>query len=777
MIRRSKVSTKVVILLVIILGVSLGPGTFTRANKQSPQETKKAARLESPSQEIQQAQTEKASIGGAIFSIPVGGEGINYKGGDVADTQTWGPASLRIAPDGTFLITDTVGNKVLRYRLMGAKINPIKVTGVTAITDVAVKGSEIFALDDAATEPTVYRLSADGVLQESLVLPPKLRAKGLSGLTLNEYGEVTAELGGGASAASLYEGGHEGKTLGGERLSTWAPNLGDKTSDPSTGFISIGDSKITVKVKNVLGGLSVLGTRPDGDFFVLVEELSDTHVLQVDQTVRKYSRDGSLLGMARVPLAERYTYVRNGVAVAPDGNVYALITRPDRADVIRLQFSRSLMPILPPAKLTPTVTRKPVVAETGSEQKSTALAALGCRSRDDMINMAWSYINNWTYLTNTNLNRSCKGRQKPSYLVNASEGWFSSVPYDWGGEDTPDEFNQHMAQGLAAGDLDDTAIEECSQGVDCSGFVSRCWGINAAQRLSTRGLPNASYPITLSQVQKGDIFNLYDEHVVMVESIVSNGVMTLEATAFNSYDRAVYIYNGWSRFNRYKFYKYKNACDAAPARPVVTSSLTLSTGSTASVGQYADAYFTITNRGSQSITLSKLLVGGRYNGTECCMDFSITYNVTLAPGESHYYYGWRYLDRAGTHSVFVAYQKTDGRWVTNVDTENGARKSMSLRVQQNARPILDGHWPNVSARWWDQTIYLYGERLRNTVYMYVVFPDGGGAFIYPPGQIFSRSYGRLGCKITFGDTGTYYLYAYTSDGGWSNAYPIHVWWW
>jgi len=56
---------------------------------------------------------------------------------------------------------------------------------------------------------------------------------------------------------------------------------------------------------------------------------------------------GELLGVARVPLAERYTYVQNGLAVGPDGCVYALLTHPERVEVVRLGFSTQLEPILP----------------------------------------------------------------------------------------------------------------------------------------------------------------------------------------------------------------------------------------------------------------------------------------------------------------------------------------------------------------------------------------------------------------------------------------------
>jgi hypothetical protein len=174
-----------------------------------------------------------------------------------------------------------------------------------------------------------------------------------------------------------------------------------------------------------------------------------------------------------------------------------------------------------------------------------------------------------------------------------------------------------------------------------------------------------------------------------------------------------------------------------------------------------------------------LLVGGRLNGDQSCSggcpDFSLAYNVTLSPGQSYSYSGSRYLDRAGTYSFFVAYQKTDGSWVTNVETEGGAVNALSITVQDNARPTLYGHSPSyIYASGYNQNVYLYGERLANTSAVYVQFPNGNGAYIYPSGQIFSRSYSQLGCRITFGGRGQYYLYAYTPEGGWTNAYPLWI---
>jgi hypothetical protein len=716
--------------------------------------------------------------GQIVFSIPLGDDGLHYEGGDKEETEVIGPASLRIAPDGTILITDTLAGRILKYSTQGKKTATFNVDGSHSVTDAVSDGYNLFVLDEAAAEPSVYRLSSEGQAQTRIALPNDLREKGLSGLWKSDDGEILAEVQGGSSVIGLDGSARDGKSVKGEHYTMKAPDLNDVSSDHSNGLILRNGEAVSVKVNNILGGMTLLGSGPQRDFFILVEELSNTHKLAVDQTVRHYNAAGKLIEVARVPLAERYTYVRNGVALAPDGNVYALVTRKDRVDVVRLQFKQSINSILPEAE-----TPNEQVAMIGKADKrrfahalaNTAMPQTSCaRTRDQMINTAWTYINNQTYLTVANLSGTCAGRLKPRYL-GTSAGYYNSVPYDWGGYDTVAQFNNYMGQGYQAGDLDTNGTESCSRGVDCSGFVSQAWGTS---RYTTSSLPNISTEISVSQLQRGDIINLAGSHVAMFASLSNGGVNTLEATAYNNYDRVVALWNGWSRFNGYRFYRYNSVCDSTASGPVVSSSLRLSSSGPYYVGQTLYGYFTITNRGTASITLSRLLIGGRLNGDQSCSggcpDFSSVSNITLSPGQSYSYSGSRYLDRSGNYSFFVSYQKTDGTWVTNVATENGTISALGITVQ-SAVPKLTGKSPTyIYASPYDQTVYFYGTALTKTDYMYVQFPSGGTAYIYPPTQIFSRTYDQLGCKIKFGVGGQYYVWTHTADGGWSNAYAVWV---
>jgi hypothetical protein len=129
---------------------------------------------------------------------------------------------------------------------------------------------------------------------------------------------------------------------------------------------------------------------------------------------------------------------------------------------------------------------------------------------------------------------------------------------------------------------------------------------------------------------------------------------------------------------------YQNTIDYRAAVPTVTSSLTISPAGSSSVGNTLTAQFTITNKGNVAITFTRLVVGGRLNGDNTCAggcpDFTFANNVTLNPGVSYSYSGTQLMSRAGSYNFYVAYQKTDGNWVTNVPADPGVANTASVTV-------------------------------------------------------------------------------------------------
>ena len=105
-------------------------------------------------------------------------------------------------------------------------------------------------------------------------------------------------------------------------------------------------------------------------------------------------------------------------------------------------------------------------------------------------------------------------------------GWWkpgktaTGMAYKWGGFDTPESFLAGLLEGKKAGDVantykvrnDNAAISHESVGIDCSGFISRCWGL--PQHVSTKDLPALCDPIAWDDLRTADII-LKPGHVLM----------------------------------------------------------------------------------------------------------------------------------------------------------------------------------------------------------------------------------------------------------------------
>ena len=94
------------------------------------------------------------------------------------------------------------------------------------------------------------------------------------------------------------------------------------------------------------------------------------------------------------------------------------------------------------------------------------------------------------------------------------------VPYKWGGWSTPEEFLAGIEGGSWAGhwpaDPSDPRTTSRAVGVDCSGFVSRCWGL--AYKHSTRSLGPLCLTIEWDALRPGDLLTSFDGHAILFES-------------------------------------------------------------------------------------------------------------------------------------------------------------------------------------------------------------------------------------------------------------------
>ena len=116
-----------------------------------------------------------------------------------------------------------------------------------------------------------------------------------------------------------------------------------------------------------------------------------------------------------------------------------------------------------------------------------------------------------------------------------ANGWWipgktmHGMPYQWGGFDTPKDFLRSLEKGQFVGDistaskriLGDAGTSKMACGIDCSGFVSRCWRLD--RPYSTKELPSISVKLkSILQLQPGDIM-LNNQHVLIFKEWSQNG--------------------------------------------------------------------------------------------------------------------------------------------------------------------------------------------------------------------------------------------------------------
>jgi hypothetical protein len=161
-------------------------------------------------------------------------------------------------------------------------------------------------------------------------------------------------------------------------------------------------------------------------------------------------------------------------------------------------------------------------------------------SRTQIINNAIPYTTfSWT-ASSCNLwnGTSCGGRNVYAANNGGTKSWVRvgtnvSMPYCWGGFSSQSQHTTAMSNCKSAGDICSTAGGSCSSqgssgaglscasGLDCSGLVSRAWGLTSHK--GTGELPGLSTSIGITDMQPGDIFNDVGNHTRLLQTNYGNG--------------------------------------------------------------------------------------------------------------------------------------------------------------------------------------------------------------------------------------------------------------
>ena len=300
-----------------------------------------------------------------------------------------------------------------------------------------------------------------------------------------------------------------------------------------------------------------------GRLYVLWSEfVSANPNIVVRAFVGRYGLDGRLVGVAEVPLSDMDYVPDEYATVTLAGELRVMV--PTRSGIEIRTIPMREIPAVSPRSATRMV--QPSLLKALQSEKGRALkvetqiggstdkleqrnelplrgrAAPKPITRAKVLELAREFVTKEWTLEDKNYQRPgtssvCAKEERqywerPSWLREDLVGKkVTRIPYKWGGFDSPAVYVQRLSQGNLAGSVctcRDSSHNDCTvsvaTGVDCSGFVSRAWGLPTKE--GTSSLPGVSTNIRrwerdLGLVKAGDALNKSGNHVRLVVEVVT----------------------------------------------------------------------------------------------------------------------------------------------------------------------------------------------------------------------------------------------------------------
>ena len=181
-------------------------------------------------------------------------------------------------------------------------------------------------------------------------------------------------------------------------------------------------------------------------------------------------------------------------------------------------------------------------------------------TRDEVMVQARAHAYHPWRCTAANTTASCSASYQSLY----TPGDYIGLPYDWGGHISLFEFDQEIAAGAGAGS-GISQLLDCTVGLDCSGYVTKCW---ESGHYGTSTLQGISSLIDQSELLPGDVFNQPNYHVILFSHELANG----DPILYEALPPNVHInpWGGWAYTSNYDPRRYDGITGTTAGTPVGT---------------------------------------------------------------------------------------------------------------------------------------------------------------------------------------------------------------
>ncbi len=439
--------------------------------------------------------------------------------------------------------------------------------------------------------------------------------------------------------------------------------------------------------QNNLASVRFLGSDAQGHLFINFELFLQQAPLRIRREVGVFSPQGKRLITLHVPV-NSYTTIFRDTYVCSNGRLYQMISTQQGLEIIYWQLVSHYNAAKPPVIEYPQRFQKQrhynqliQPHEARSLCKTAAFEDYPQVLPQDALNTADSYVQLlWTAaadnLTNgVVIDEYGYSVETPEWIV---VGQNQKVPYKWGGFENLELFNNGIDILKYAGDkyTDKCCGTASAVGVDCSGFVSRCW--NLPKHYSTSMMDDG---LTLAygsweELEPADAVHKVGHVRLFVQH---NGDGSLQVAEASGKDWRV----------SYRDYYYSDLTDYTPRyyvnRQGAPSNIPQPRLDFVTVSQSASLNWSVA--GQENIDVLHLYAsndGVNWNAAVSLQDTLSAYSETLADGQARYY---------RMTSVSSADGQTEGELSDTYGVYRNDSKSKVLIVDGFDRTsATDGSW-------------------------------------------------------------------------------------
>lgn len=331
---------------------------------------------------------------------------------------------------------------------------------------------------------------------------------------------------------------------------------------------------IDFRPKN-LASVQFLGQDRRKNIFIHTEFFKSQIPLRIERQVMVLDSTGAKIVTYAIPL-NNYAYVQNDLYVDEQGRLFQLYVSREGVRVLKwILPEKNKQHAAPPIEYPEEYDQSEFEAREAEQEARLDIfgspdqteAPLSSVTPDQALATADAYVQlhwncNSTNLTNGIITDSYGYKVRtPDWLY---VGNLQRVPYKWGGFQTVQQFVDGVSAGKYAGDnyTSKSSGTPSAVGVDCSGFVSRCW--NLSSHYSTRQMPDITIAYdNWDQTRPGDACHKIG-HVRLIVGHAPDGSLDMvESAGFNW--RVSYTNYRYSSITAYTPRYYKNM-EGTPGR-------------------------------------------------------------------------------------------------------------------------------------------------------------------------------------------------------------------